>query len=778
MWNPQDPSISKALEAEGYGDIRYLAQGGMSWIYLANDNGRAVCVKLLSVEELLENPSQSQELYQRFKQERDILLELDHPHIVRIAGQGRIGLHNCEVPFYAMEYCDGGSLHDRMEGRKKEMRGAFLQEEALTIFAKIARAVAYLHEKGYIHRDIKPQNILFAGDEPKLADLGLAKNPRQNITRRGDELGTPVYLAPEQRLGQEPDQRTDIYALGLILYEMLCGEIFHRQSGSFADKLSPLAKSNPKIAQLCYQMLAPRDMRLQSMREVVEMLGNLQTTPAPSWLWFWRETRRYKKRFQELESYVKKTRRGLEIIIEYIARQVKPEEICAEMEEKFSSVPPYLVSQELPGFLEKLTIHDLEMLAQSFARFNQRWMEEMTKNLTVQKDKRNSGFFLVLLFLSQPGNQRLWEIIRGNLQPVWPHRKLNALARLVHDPEEADAVEQLDFPLAIPALIWVLSGHGHWKVREIAARNLSVIGLAAREAVPALKQATVHEQWRLRKVSVEALGAMGEHAKEAVAELIQALQDSYPDVRESAARSLGMVGPEAHAAIPILLESIKDMRWEMRKAAILALGKLGAKQAVPELVRALRDENREVRLAATTALGCIGPSARMAVPRLKELIEQDGDLTRRKSAEWKLYEAAESALLEIGESAVPEYIQALKEQNWKVRWAMAYILGKLGAKQAVSGLADLLKDECWEVRENAARALATIGEGAQKAVDGLVLALKDGQWQVRAAAALALGELGGEAAVLELRHALRDDNLSVRHNAACALEKIEASAKQ
>ncbi len=154
----------------------------------------------------------------RFKTEAEAVARLQHPHIVQIHEVGE----QDGLPFFSVEFCDGGSLADKLR------TGPLLPQAAARLVEQLARAVHVAHQAGIVHRDLKPANILLAaGGTPKVTDFGLAKRlgSATGNTQTGAVLGTPSYMAPEQAGGKakEVGPAADVYALGAILYECLTG---------------------------------------------------------------------------------------------------------------------------------------------------------------------------------------------------------------------------------------------------------------------------------------------------------------------------------------------------------------------------------------------------------------------------------------------------------------------------------------------------------------------------------------------------------------------------
>jgi serine/threonine-protein kinase len=195
-----------------------LGAGGMASVYLAHDirHNRKVAVKVLRPElAAMIGP-------ERFLKEIETTANLQHPHILPLFDSGRVE----STVFYVMPYVAGGSLRSRL---KRETQ--LPVPDAIRIATEIAEALDYAHRQGVIHRDIKPDNVLFHDGRALVADFGIALTWSQGddgnrLTRPGMGLGTPYYMSPEQAAGKlDLDPRTDIFALGVVLYEMLAGRL-------------------------------------------------------------------------------------------------------------------------------------------------------------------------------------------------------------------------------------------------------------------------------------------------------------------------------------------------------------------------------------------------------------------------------------------------------------------------------------------------------------------------------------------------------------------------
>ncbi len=193
-----------------------LGRGGMATVYRARQTSidRDVAVKVIKPD-LIE----SEEFKVRFNREAKVIAALSHPHILKVFDYGQHG----DVVYLVMELLSGGSLADLLRG------GARLEPaEVARLLDQIASALDYAHRRGIVHRDLKPQNVLL--DEERnalLTDFGIAKllSETTALTQSGIAMGTPAYMSPEQWRGQSVDGRADVYALGVMLYEMLAGRV-------------------------------------------------------------------------------------------------------------------------------------------------------------------------------------------------------------------------------------------------------------------------------------------------------------------------------------------------------------------------------------------------------------------------------------------------------------------------------------------------------------------------------------------------------------------------
>jgi serine/threonine protein kinase len=233
------PTALEAALADRYTLRRVLGRGGMATVYLADDrkHHRAVALKVLL-------PGLAAFLgVERFLKEIQIAARLTHPHILALHDSGEAG----GFLYYVMPYIEGASLRQQLE---RAPRHALSQHQALAIAEPVADALSYAHRMGVLHRDIKPENILFSQGHPIVGDFGIAKAVSTaggaNLTRTGFPLGTPGYMSPEQAAGlTELDERTDVYSLAVVIYEMLVGELPGRWPTEDAVRVGRFLDASP-----------------------------------------------------------------------------------------------------------------------------------------------------------------------------------------------------------------------------------------------------------------------------------------------------------------------------------------------------------------------------------------------------------------------------------------------------------------------------------------------------------------------------------------------------
>jgi tetratricopeptide (TPR) repeat protein/tRNA A-37 threonylcarbamoyl transferase component Bud32 len=284
--DPLRATLESALTGQ-YTFERELGGGGMSRTYLAREDAlnRRVVVKVLAPE-LLAGIS-----VERFRREVLLAAQLQHPHVVPVLSAGETG----GVPWFTMPYVDGDSLRHRLA------KGPVPLAEAVSILRDVARALAYAHGHGIVHRDIKPDNVLLSSGSATVTDFGIAKAisaarsesdvHNTALTQAGMSIGTPTYMAPEQALGDpDTDHRADLYAFGVMAYELIVGHppfqanspsklLAAHMSEAPRDLLAVRPDCPPGLAAMVMECLAKEpDGRPQQASAVVRVLDSVTTS--------------------------------------------------------------------------------------------------------------------------------------------------------------------------------------------------------------------------------------------------------------------------------------------------------------------------------------------------------------------------------------------------------------------------------------------------------------------------------------------------------------------
>ena len=252
--------LQKLLDSE-YTLERELGGGGMSRVFVATERklGRRVVIKVLSPE-LAATLSTG-----RFEREIQLAASLQQANIVPLLSAGEVE----GMPYYTMPFVEGESLRVRLT------RGPLQEREALSVLRDVARALVYAHERGIVHRDIKPDNVLLSGEAAVVTDFGIAKaisaartqaGPQATgITVVGTSIGTPSYMAPEQAAGDPAtDHRADIYAFGCMAFELLVGRPPFVETAPHRLLAAHLSQTAPRLSAVASQVSAAVDSLVAS----------------------------------------------------------------------------------------------------------------------------------------------------------------------------------------------------------------------------------------------------------------------------------------------------------------------------------------------------------------------------------------------------------------------------------------------------------------------------------------------------------------------------------
>jgi predicted Ser/Thr protein kinase len=226
-------TVAKRYELE-----ELVGRGGMSSVYRAHDS---LLERYVALKVLHEQYSKDEDFVERFKREARSVAQLQHPNIVTVIDRGEQDGRQ----YIVFEYVEGENLKELVV-----RRGRLEVREALEIAIEVARALGFAHEHGLVHRDVKPQNVLLNGDgRAKVTDFGIARSldVEQGVTQTGTVLGTSNYIAPEQASGKHVDQHSDVYSLGVVLYEMLTGELPFPGENFVAVALKHVNEAPPSV---------------------------------------------------------------------------------------------------------------------------------------------------------------------------------------------------------------------------------------------------------------------------------------------------------------------------------------------------------------------------------------------------------------------------------------------------------------------------------------------------------------------------------------------------
>jgi eukaryotic-like serine/threonine-protein kinase len=253
-----------------------LGSGGMSTVYLARDEtlDRPVAVKVMHRE-----MSEQEDQLQRFRQEARAVAKLSHPNVVSVIDAGEDGGY----PYIVFEYVKGETLKQRI-GRV----GALDTQDAIAYAIEVARGLSVAHSRNMVHRDIKPQNVLIDEEgRAKLTDFGISRQLEQDgVTATGRVLGTTDYVAPEQAMGRDVDPRSDLYSLGVVLYEMLVGQVpFHADSQvgvamkHVNEELPDVQRRRPEVSAAVALVVERSTAKNPAERyqSIAEMIDDLET---------------------------------------------------------------------------------------------------------------------------------------------------------------------------------------------------------------------------------------------------------------------------------------------------------------------------------------------------------------------------------------------------------------------------------------------------------------------------------------------------------------------
>jgi serine/threonine protein kinase len=623
---------------------------------------RYVALKILP-REFLHDPS----FAERFLREARAIAKVEHPNIVPIY------LHGIDqdqgIPWMAMRLVAGGSLSQLLKRERLAL------ERCVEILRGVADALDFAHSKGIVHRDVKPQNVLLdESGRVYLADFGIAKmlEAKDGLTATGMITGTPQYMAPEQAMGRGVGPAADVYALGIVAYEMFAGHVPFSADTPLAVLMKHAQEPLP---------LPPADRVPEPLLRA--LLKCTAKKPADRWA--------------SAGAFVGALAAGLEARTVPLVAEV-PTIVVPPPPRPPTITPPEVPPPPAPSTAPPRPGRPAPRLAPPPAP-RATPPRPSGARPTLLLGLAGVGLAVVLL---GTGLVAFWLVGSGPRPSPAPAGRVAPPEAVPPEPSDREAVRPRSeaphpsvpppappssgtapprardesprtgaspvvalstpsspspvtaatprepeatsapvdasrpTPRVDPEVLRLASavGEGDPASRWRAAQRLGALGPSAAAAVPALTTALGDGSAEVRWRAAEALGLIGPPSREAVPALAQALGDSDPLVSAEAAKALGLLGKAAASAVPRLAEGLRSRDTAYRREAAKALARMGpaAEPALGALVEALKDKDRFVRAQAARAIGLVGPAAREAVPALTAL-SHDSELVVSREAQ-------------------------------------------------------------------------------------------------------------------------------------------------
>jgi serine/threonine protein kinase/HEAT repeat protein len=651
-----------------YRIVEPLGRGGMASVYKAYEPAldRYVALKVLP-REFLHDP----DFARRFEQEAKAIARLEHPNIVPIYNYA---IDEAEgIPWMAMRLVGGGSLSQLVKSQLRPLPRA----RSIEILGEVAEALDYAHSKGIVHRDVKPQNVLLdEGGRVYLADFGIAKilESSAGLTATGMITGTPQYMAPEQAMAGKIGPFTDVYALGIVAYEMFTGRvpfaadtplaIIHKHVHDPLPIPSPAEVPEPMLrAVLKCTAKRPEDRwptagafvvalgaGLDARTVPIEDVPTLEVGPSAAPTVVSRPTA-----VPAPTAPAAPATRPAAAPTVVSALPPVPQPARAP---RASPAPPPRTGLRPSALVAAGGVLVLVLAALLAARALLRRGEEIptaspsppSTAETAPRREPSSPFTApspatTTVAVAEPRRETVTPTPGpAATRPRTEARPTATLPTPVPPPIPTETATPTPTPArpaepAAPAVdpevqrLAAALAERDAAARRRAAQDLAALGPAAAPAVPALATALGDHSPDVRLRAAEAIGRVGPSASAALPGLVQALRDADPMVQAEAAKSLGLLNEAAAPAAGPLGDALGSSDVAVRREAARALARSGrgAEPALRALVGALKDKDKTVRAQAARALGRIGPAARGALPALTAL-SRDSDLIVSKEA--------------------------------------------------------------------------------------------------------------------------------------------------
>ncbi len=643
-----------------YRIVEPLGRGGMASVYKAYEAAldRYVALKVLP-REFLHDP----DFAKRFEIEAKAIAQLEHPNIVPIYAYD-IDRED-GIPWMAMRLIDGGSLSQLIKRERPPLA------RAVAILRGVADALDCAHGKGIVHRDIKPQNVLLdTAGRVYLADFGITKMLESSggLTATGMIIGTPQYMAPEQATGKNVGPAVDIYALGIVAYELFTGAV-------------PFAADTP-VAIMIKHMQEPLPIPPAStlpeplLRPLLKCTAKKAEDRWPSAGAF----------ASALEAALAAPTRAIDALPTVEARLPSGTTVPVgtAVSAPTAPVPRPTLRTPAPAISRPTTRPSAPAPPPARAGVPVAWL--------------GLAAAAVAVLLVVAGATVLW--LRSGGPP--PSQETRALT-----PEDRGAVPPTPGQTS-PASHGPTPAPPPPAVASAAASPAPVVTAPARVVTAvSVPQRTVVNPVATPTPVVAATPAPAPTVDPQITQLAAALGQGDAGSRWRAAQALGTYRADAAPAVPALVAALADSSSEVRWRAAEALGLVGppAAAAVPALARCLSDADPLVRTEATKALGLVGPPASAAVSQLARGLGASDVAIRRESAR---------ALARVGVASAPAVgalVGALVDKDKFVRMESARALGRVGpsAREAVPALTSAARDPELLVSREARAALKAIG---------------------------------------------------------------------